>query len=421
MCQKQLHIGIVHKPREREDVYEHPPPIHRDHHGCFTRSGRFECGAHERLSRTERRSNDRCDQGRGPYVDFAALAALGVKLTQGSYPDAYKALIANMNAHGGINGRRIVPFFAPVNPTGTAATLAACTQLTGDDNIFAALGPYMPNCYLEQKNTPTVGATTTAMPTSTPNFTLIPPPSAYDPLQLSVFSKMGLFKNKKVAIFAGAASDASEMTTVQKTLKGLHVKVVQSAVDSALASDQVASDQQANLIALRFKDAGANEVVAVGTGSSVWPAALLANQSTYNPDWIATDETALSGYVGGTTANGATTYLKGVVTSAPVPTSEQAWKDPAVKQCVQIIKKAFPADTITSPSLASNSSDHSYISAQQACLNVAMFDKIASAAGKTLTVRSFARAGYGLRHVTFPGSGGPVSFAPNRAYAIGPV
>ena len=38
-----------------------------------------------------------------PYLDLSSLASQGVKLTQGSWPDAYGALIANLNAHGGIS------------------------------------------------------------------------------------------------------------------------------------------------------------------------------------------------------------------------------------------------------------------------------------------------------------------------------
>jgi hypothetical protein len=50
-----------------------------------------------------------------------------------------------------------------------------------------------------------------------------------------------------------------------------------------------------------------------------------------------------------------------------------------------------------------------------------MFTKIADAAGKNLTVSSFTKAGYGLRHVNFPGVGVPVSFGPNQPAAVGAV
>ena len=41
-----------------------------------------------------------------PYVDLSAVRQFGITLDQGNFPDAYNALIANLNAHGGIDGRR---------------------------------------------------------------------------------------------------------------------------------------------------------------------------------------------------------------------------------------------------------------------------------------------------------------------------
>ncbi|MGH8996261.1 MAG: hypothetical protein ACRDYB_09585, partial [Acidimicrobiales bacterium] len=92
-----------------------------------------------------------------PYVDVAAVKSVGVSLDWGNVTDAYKAVIANVNSHGGINGRKIVPFIIAVDPTGSAPAATTCTQLTQDDKIFVALAPLMPACYL-QAGVPTINA-----------------------------------------------------------------------------------------------------------------------------------------------------------------------------------------------------------------------------------------------------------------------
>src|SRR5580658_9062370 len=78
-----------------------------------------------------------------PYVDFAAVRAIGVNLNPGNTVDAYKALIDNMNAHGGIDGRHIVAYLIAVDPTSAAPAATSCTQLTQDDQVFVAIAPLM--------------------------------------------------------------------------------------------------------------------------------------------------------------------------------------------------------------------------------------------------------------------------------------
>jgi Periplasmic binding protein len=355
-----------------------------------------------------------------PYVDLASVRKFGVTLDQGSFPDAYKAIIANLNAAGGINGRHLIPYLVAVNPVGTGPAITACTQLAEDDAVFVAIAPQQADCFLQQ-HIPTISGMfqTATSPGGTPNFTLLPPLAAYDPVQLGVLSHRGVFKGKKVGIFAGAETDASELRVAQASLKSLGVHVVESAVDGAPQSDEVATNQQAALIAQRFQLAGVNEVVAVGTGATVWPESLQANESSYLPAWVATSESGLESAVLGSSIQ--PKYLEDVLTTSPVPSNYDLWHTSAVQKCDQVVRKAYPSLKITPPTNPLTGSDQTFYAVESACLNIDLFSTIAKAAGKNLTASSFTHAGYGLRNATIPGSGEPVSFATGRSYAIGPV
>jgi len=354
-----------------------------------------------------------------PYVDVAAVKAVGVDIDWGSVPDAFNAIIANINAHGGINGRKIVPYIVAVNPTGTAPAATACTQLTEDDTVFVAIAPLQPTCYL-QHNTPVVASIYPAgnSATTAQDFSTVPPPAAYDALQLRVFTKQGVFKHKKVALFGGVTADQSELSSVKSILAKLHVPVATTAVDSAPQGDLAAENAQLTAIAQRFQSDGINEVVAVGDGSAVWPEGLSAIQSTYNPPWVATSESNFTGAVSGKYDP---KYLANVVTSSPLTPPEQIWKSPGTQQCVHTIKKAYPSDQIRAYDASLPASKATWMSVELACTDMALFTHIAKAAGKNLTVSSFVRAGYGLKNLLLPGTNAPISFGPGRPYALGPV
>jgi Periplasmic binding protein len=354
-----------------------------------------------------------------PYVDVAAVKAVGVDIDWGSVPDAFNAVIRNINAQGGINGRKIVPYLVAVNPTGTAAAATACTQLTEDDDIFVAIAPLMPTCYV-QHNVPVVGAVLPSANGSgvAQDFTATPPYNAYDPLELSVFDKQGVFKGKKVAVFGGNPSDKQETQLVQSVLAKLHVPVVTTAIDSAPEGDLPASNSQVQVIAQKFQSDGVNEVVAVGYGSATWAQGLSDIQSTYNPPWVATSESDFSGDVGG---NYNPIYLKNVVTSSPLTPPAAIWSNPGTQKCVALDRKDYPSNHINAYSATLPESEITFMGIELACTDMALFTDIAKAAGKNLTAASFVKAGYGLKNVLLPGTNAPISFARNRPYALGPV
>ncbi|HXY28769.1 MAG TPA: hypothetical protein VEH82_10860, partial [Acidimicrobiales bacterium] len=306
-------------------------------------------------------------------------------------------------------------------PIGTAPAATACTQLAEDDKVFVAFAPQQPDCYLTQYGIPTINGSAQDVSTTggTPNFTLTPPPLAYDPIQLAVLARHGVFKGKKVGIFAGGVTDERELQVVQSALKGLHADVVSSALDSAPTGDQAATNEQATIIAQRFEASGVNEVVAVGSGSVVWPEGLQSDQSTYNPPWVATN----SGTVNTAVIASSITppYLKNLVTTSPVLDNYQTWHQAADQRCSRVVRKAYPDDKITPPTEPITGSDQSFFAIQDACDNLALFSAIAKGAGKNLTRASFIKAGYALHDANLPLSAVPVSFAPGRPYPLGPV
>jgi hypothetical protein len=170
-------------------------------------------------------------------------------------------------------------------------------------------------------------------------------------------------------------------------------------------------------IAQRFKDAGVNEVIAVGSGSYVWPKSLQAIQSSYNPPWVATNEGVLE-FAVLTARSISARYLRNVLTSNPAPPNELFWHTPSEQRCARVVHKAYPTDKITPPTNPQIGSDETFFAVEAACINLGLFAVIARAAGKNLTTSSFIQAGYRLRNAVVPGLLTPVSFGPKRPYVI---
>ena len=361
-----------------------------------------------------------------PYVNFEALKSLGVTINDGSFPDAYNGVIGMINAAGGGQRPQARPLHGRDEPVGTGRRNVIVHPAHRGRPRLRRHRPGLPGLLpgdprhagphgIVARHVAGFGAT---------RLLPHPPDANFDPLQLAAFKKAGDFKGKKVAIFYGADSDAPEVKVVQQDLKKLGVPVALTAEDSVQATDAVASDQEVQSISQRFQSAGVNVVIGVGgSGSTTWPRAQLDNQSTYKPLYIATSESSLISYVEST--KGANPYLKYVLAASSAPTLYQQWKDPAIQKCVAAVNKAYPSDTITPPVNptspgAGNSTDTTYTSVIEACQYMALFDDIAAAAGKNLTVASFTKAGYTLKNADIPGIGS-VSFGPGQPYATEPV
>jgi ABC-type branched-subunit amino acid transport system substrate-binding protein len=352
------------------------------------------------------------------YPDLTALRAT-LDLDAGNYQVAFTTLINDINAHGGINGRKIVPYFAPVNVIGTAPAAAACVQLTEDDKVFVVIGFFQAadtSCYVNTHDVPIVGASLTATEekgAKAPWFNGLLSDDHLIPKELQVFNKQGVFAGHKVAVVGSAADQPNVDNVVLPELKSLGVDVVQSAIESAPNSDTPAVTQQYGLIDQKFRAVGADVVVAVGDSSAQWPEALQANRSSYLPRLVATTYLSLLGYTqnkGGFDP----AVVKDAITGTSEPPADVYWSDPAMVNCVAMIQAAEPTAKIGNPITAPSKTAQTWFAPQTACDDATLLDDILKAAGPTLNNQTFVQGGESLKNITLPGSGGTLSFGPGH-------
>ena len=358
------------------------------------------------------------------YPDVAAIRSI-INVDPGDYHVAYTTLINQINAHGGINGRKIDPVFAPVDPLGTAGAATACTKLTEDDNVFAVLGFFQGAdvaCYLTTHNVPIIGASLTAAQSAqatAPWFNTIISDSDLIPKEMAIFKQEGAFAGKKVGV-VGTSPDQAEMNLVIPELHKLGIDVVQTAVNSVPDTDPAAFTQEYGVIAEKFQTSGVNTVVAVGNAGNSWAEALQSNQSTYHPRIVATDYIDLDAYV--TNKLGySQAIIKNALTAGGYPPVAVVWDDPAMKRCVASIHAAEPGATINDPVTATSSTPVTWTAPELACQQMALFSAFAKAAGKTLNNQTLSKGAVSLGHVTIPGGGGSFSFSSGHGDGNGPV
>ena len=341
------------------------------------------------------------------YVDLSTVQQFVHGLNQGNFKAAYQAVINNINNSGGINGRKIQPYYEGVVPVGSAAPQAACTALTQDDQVFAVMGFFQGNdplCYVSLNSTPVVGGSMTTQQLAQAKaawFTPTPIQNVLEPAVATAAAREGLFKNKKVAVVAQSDAPPGMMASVLTALRKSGVKPVSTATILVDVSDLAASQQSiVGVISQKFKSDGANVVVAVGNAGQSWPTAM-ANQS-YQPKLVATSYSALSTYAS-TSGKGIDGAFTGYTKPANVGSRSIGWSDPALQRCVRLVKAA--AQPVSSPLTNPDAAHLTYVAVVAACQNLALFTAIAKHAGKNLNDATFLHSGNTLGPVEIPGQG----------------
>ncbi len=206
-------------------------------------------------------------------VDFKCIAAY-IQTTRIDEYKVYQAFIDDINAHGGIAGRRIVPVYNTFCPIVPAPALSLCTQFTEDDHVFAVIGDFVDltgqaqPCIAKQHKTVliTIDLTQAIINSSPPGMII-----GFDPLQerrtsvlLELLRRQRTLDGKKVAVLGEATTEHSVETVLVPGLQRMGVHLGSTAILTIAGSDTTAASTQLQSFVERWKTEGVDTVFLSG-------------------------------------------------------------------------------------------------------------------------------------------------------------
>jgi len=318
------------------------------------------------------------------YPDLEAIRRV-TNTNHGDYEKAYRAVIDDLNKQGGVDGRKLVPVFAKIDPLGTAPAQEACVKLTEDEKVFVAMSFFnadAPLCFVQSHDTPILGGQTTAanLEKAKAPWTTLESGAELAPRQVDSLAKAGALKGKLGIVAIADDQEALLESVVEPALKQ-HKLSGTTAIIDAPSNDPVAAVQQASTIMERFKSDDVKTVLLVGGAVSAVTNAL--SKTDYRPKLAATN----ARNVASAASNPATdpAVLKSVV----VADAGFDFSDPALKKCFATVEKATGNKIVID---VPQGEPQYRVSAQTACEYVSLLSTLLKAAGKNPTVASFGKA-----------------------------
>ena len=207
-------------------------------------------------------------------VDFSCIRQFTDSIRE-NQDQNYNAYINNINQHGGIAGRKIVPVYHTFCPIGNTQALTLCTKFAEDDKVFAVVGNFVDfsgdaqTCLAKTHKVPliTFQLTYAIMNESPPGLILLPgtAPERTDKVLIELLDKQGTLKGKKVAILGETTSEKVVKSAVEPGLKAAGVDLGTTAILNITGSDTTAAQAQLDSFIERWKSEDVNAIFVSGT------------------------------------------------------------------------------------------------------------------------------------------------------------
>jgi substrate-binding family protein len=330
-------------------------------------------------------------------VDFSCIKQF-IDTTMGDQPAIDQVMINDVNAHGGVLGRKIVPVFRSYCPIGNTGALAACTAFTEDDQVFAVMGLLYDNtgdadlCLTRDHQTIYEGFELRQqwIDQSPPGLMVSTDITAErrSIVLLNLLRAQGRLTGKKVATFTDADTVATINKVVRPALDRMGVAQGSPAVVTIIGSDTTAAQAQLDSFIEKWKSEGV---------STIW----MAGQFVANKQFVEKIKARMPGaqlLIDGVDSAGASAHDEVTAKVNPNPydglissngrTDDEDFASPALQQCV----KTYEADSgqqVVAPADIKPGPDGKralvWAAIRDMCRDLKLFKQVAEKAGPNLT------------------------------------
>lgn len=345
------------------------------------------------------------------YVDLSAVPA--AKTNHGDYQKTFNAVIDDINAKGGINGRKLVPVFSGVNPIGSDGAAAACTKIAQDEQAFAVLGFFQAdsiNCYLQDNPTVVIGGNQTDALRAGATVPWFSPDPSSD-IDADSVRALSAELGDKLAVVGTTGDEALYEASIEPALKEAGITPIDVAYVDTTGTDSNATTAAAQTVAEKLKADGVEQVLLFGdSAGGTFPQGLA--KTDFRPQLVFTRSNTGTAYAQGK-GNDLSVLTNAIAGGAFDPNDAFLEMGGLTKDCLDI--NTAVGLTYLPISQIQPGEPKQGVSTASACRDLYLFKAIADKAGKDLNFGTFWTAGNNLGEIELPFFDAPLHFGPGSA------
>ncbi|HTK17019.1 MAG TPA: ABC transporter substrate-binding protein [Acidimicrobiia bacterium] len=333
--------------------------------------------------------------------------------------EIYEAFIKDINEHGGVGGRKLVPVFKKYIPVGSTATLTACTAFADDDNVFAVTGTfYDPSgesqlCVTKQKHRVLLTFDVDkSMIEKAPPGLLVTPASTPErgvKVLVELLKKRHTLEGKTVAVLGQVKSAAIVNNSIVPDLKAAGVKLGATGLLNIQDQDTSQPESQLDSFIEKWKQQGVDTVLFSSYEATSLRFVQKVRKAMPNVQLLA-DNTQILGYAQSAKRTGLTPNPYEGFLAASGPLHSEYEKSANWAYCKDIYKRqtgetAPGPDTVIPYKGNKNKTIDTYGVINDACQLLTMFDDIATKVGPWLNNQNWINTVNNFGHIENRGTG----------------